>query len=92
MGRLIKLGLLGKAKKVDQVCFCSKCQVLASLSVAEKFVVIVGCDYSILPSTRVIVQLGIKLNIKLGLDHHHPPTTTNFSKGFRLGRRLRFYM
>ena len=39
-----------------------------------------------------IVQLGLKLNTKLGLDHHHPPTTTNFSKGSRLGRRLRFYM
>ena len=22
-----------------------------------------------------IVQLGLKLNTKLGLDHHHPPTT-----------------
>ena len=44
-----------------------------------------------------IVQLGLKLNTKLGLDHspptHHlPPTTTNFSKGSRLGRRLRFNM
>ena len=43
-------------------------------------------------SWSVIVQLGLKLNTKLGLDHHHPPTTTNFSKGSRLGRRLRFYM
>ena len=42
-----------------------------------------------------IVQLGLKLNTKLGLDHHpptHHPPTTNFSKGSRLGRRLRFYM
>ena len=38
-----------------------------------------------------IVQLGLKLNTKLDLDHP-PPTTTNFSKGSRLGRRLRFYM
>ena len=38
---------------------------------------------------RKIVQHGLKLTTKLGLDHH-PPTTTNFSKGSRLGRRLRF--
>ena len=42
-----------------------------------------------------VVQLGLKLNTKLGLDQHpppiHPPPTTNFSKGSRLGRRLRFY-
>ena len=49
-------------------------------------------------SWGVVVQLGLKLNTKLGLDHnhppptHHPPPTTNFSKGSRLGRRLRFYM
>ena len=44
---------------------------------------------------QLVVQLGLKLNTKLGLDHppptHPPPTTTNFSKGSSLGRRLRFY-
>ena len=40
----------------------------------------------------IIVQLGLKLNTKLGLNHHPPLTTINFSKGSRLGRRLRFYM
>ena len=39
----------------------------------------------------VVAQLGLKLNTKLGLDHP-PPTTTNFSTGSRLGRRLRLYM
>ena len=38
-----------------------------------------------------IVQLELKLNTKLGLDHP-PPTATNVSMGSRLGRRLRFYM
>ena len=43
----------------------------------------------------VIVQLGLdlKLNTKIGINHHHHhPPTTNFLKGSRLRRRLRFDM
>ena len=42
---------------------------------------------------KFIVQLGLdlKLNTKIGLNHH-PPPTTNFLKGSRPSRRLRFDM
>ena len=39
-----------------------------------------------------IVKLGLKLNTKITLNHHPPPPTTNFLKGSRLHRRLRFDM
>ena len=42
----------------------------------------------------LLFSLSLKLNTKITLDHpptHHPPTT-NFSKGSRLSRRLRFEM
>ena len=41
-------------------------------------------------SAGIFVQLGVKRNTKLGLDH--PPPTTNFSKGSMLGMRLIFDM
>ena len=48
------------------------------------------CEFS--PTAMgIVVQLGLKLNTKLGLDHP-PPTPTNFSKCSRLGNRLRFDM
>ena len=48
---------------------------------------------------RIIVQLDLKLNPKIGLNHHPTPLhsnpphpTTNFSKASRHHRRLRFGM
>ena len=44
------------------------------------------------PPTQIIVQVGPKLNTKLGLNHHPPPPTRNFSTVSRHSRRLRFDM
>ena len=40
----------------------------------------------------LIVQLGTKLNTKIGLNHHQPPTTRSFKATSRQERRLRFGM
>ena len=40
----------------------------------------------------LIVHLGPKLNTKICLNHHQPPTTRSFKATSRQGRRLRFGM
>ena len=79
------VNLLAKDKIIREFC-------LSLVSIAN---VLENVDVKVV-STRlagtaiIIVKLEVKLNTKIGLHTHPPHPTTNFLKGSRPSRRLKF--